>query len=57
MSDSRTGQRKQTVLLLVLAVGMFGFAFALVPLYNLFCEVTGLNGKIVYDPDQLAGAQ
>ena len=45
MSDSRTSQRKQTVLLLLLAVGMFGFAFALVPLYNLFCEVTGLNGK------------
>ncbi|CAL1239458.1 Cytochrome c oxidase assembly protein CtaG [Candidatus Methylocalor cossyra] len=25
---------------------MFGFGFALVPLYNVFCEVTGLNGKI-----------
>ena len=24
---------------------MFGFAFALVPLYNIFCEITGLNGK------------
>ena len=26
-------------------VAMFGFAFALVPLYDVFCEVTGLNGK------------
>lgn len=26
-------------------VGMFGFGFALVPLYDVFCEVTGLNGK------------
>lgn len=26
-------------------IGMFGFAFALVPLYDAFCEVTGLNGK------------
>ncbi len=26
-------------------VFMFGFAFALVPLYDVFCEVTGLNGK------------
>lgn len=24
---------------------MFGFAFALVPLYNVFCEITGINGK------------
>lgn len=31
--------------LLLVAVGMFGFGFALVPLYNVFCEVTGLNGK------------
>jgi len=29
----------------MLAVGMFGFAFALVPLYNVFCEITGLNGR------------
>jgi len=39
------GKNKQTFLLLALAVGMFGFAFALVPLYNVFCEITGLNGK------------
>jgi len=25
---------------------MFGFGFALVPLYDVFCEVTGLNGKV-----------
>ncbi len=25
---------------------MFGFGFALVPLYDVFCKVTGLNGKI-----------
>ncbi len=24
---------------------MFGFGFALVPLYDIFCEVTGINGK------------
>jgi len=23
----------------------FAFAFAMVPLYNVFCEITGLNGK------------
>jgi cytochrome c oxidase assembly protein subunit 11 len=29
----------------LVVVAMFGFGFALVPLYDVFCEVTGLNGK------------
>lgn len=29
----------------LLTLGMFGFGFALVPLYDVFCEITGLNGK------------
>ncbi len=33
------------VKLLVVGVCMFAFSFALVPLYNVFCELTGLNGK------------
>lgn len=46
MTDSPGNkQRKHTTLLVLLAVGMFGFAFALVPLYTVFCEITGLNGK------------
>ena len=31
--------------LLMVAVGMFAFGFALVPLYDVICDVTGLNGK------------
>ena len=31
--------------LVLIVVLMFGFGFALVPLYDVFCEVTGLNGK------------
>jgi cytochrome c oxidase assembly protein subunit 11 len=31
--------------LLVVAVAMFGFGYALVPLYDVFCELTGINGK------------
>ena len=31
--------------LLLLTAAMFGFGYALVPLYNVFCEVTGINGK------------
>jgi cytochrome c oxidase assembly protein subunit 11 len=29
----------------LVVLAMFGFGFALVPLYNVFCEITGLNGK------------
>lgn len=32
--------------LLLFIVAMSGFAFALVPLYNVFCDITGLNGKM-----------
>ena len=31
--------------LLLIVFGMFGFGFALVPLYDVFCDITGLNGK------------
>jgi len=31
--------------LLVVCVLMFGFGYALVPLYSVFCRYTGLNGK------------
>ena len=34
-----------TLRLLALAVGMFGFGFLLVPIYDVFCEVTGFGGK------------
>ncbi len=36
----------------LIPVGMFAFAFALVPLYDTFCDITGLNGRTnsnVYD--------
>ena len=32
-------------LLLLFATLMFGFGFALVPLYDVICEITGLNGR------------
>lgn len=31
--------------LAVMALAMFGFGFLMVPLYDVFCDVTGLNGK------------
>lgn len=36
--------------LLIMALLMFGFGFALVPLYDVFCEVTGINGKTASVP-------
>ncbi len=40
-------QRHRKVVLALLAIffGMFAFGFALVPLYNAVCRLTGLNGK------------
>ena len=39
-------KNRSTVLkLVVVSVAMFGFGYALVPLYDVFCELTGLNGK------------
>ena len=39
--------KKLTIKLIAFALGMLLFGFALVPLYGVFCEVTGLNGKII----------
>ncbi|MBE7216489.1 cytochrome c oxidase assembly protein [Shewanella benthica] len=37
--------RKLIGMLIAGAVGMFGFGFALVPLYDVLCEQLGINGK------------
>lgn len=39
--------RRLLVKLAVVVVGMFGFAvFVMPPMYDAFCEITGLNGKV-----------
>lgn len=40
-TDPERAKRRTLILVAGLAVGMFGFGFALVPLYGLLCEVTG----------------
>lgn len=40
------GARRQTLRLVLVVAGMFGFGFALVPLYNALCDAIGLNGKV-----------
>jgi cytochrome c oxidase assembly protein subunit 11 len=37
--------RKLLIKLVLLTAFSFGFAFALVPLYDVFCDITGFNGK------------
>lgn len=44
--DQQSTSTKRLVAKIALTVvGMFGFGFALVPMYDVFCEWTGLNGK------------
>ena len=31
--------------MLAVAIGMFGFGYLMVPMYNIICDITGLNGK------------
>lgn len=42
--------KKVVTMLVAMAFFMTGFGFALVPLYDIFCEVTGLNGKTADGP-------
>ena len=42
-ASSERGKRRTLLLLGGLALGMFGFGFAMVPLYGLLCQVTGVQ--------------
>ncbi|MBY6198371.1 cytochrome c oxidase assembly protein [Vibrio hangzhouensis] len=44
-SKTKTSNRKLVARLSVAVVAMFGFGFALVPLYDVMCEALGINGK------------
>ncbi len=41
--DKKNTQLARKLVLIVIA--MFGFGYALVPIYDVFCDITGLNGK------------
>jgi cytochrome c oxidase assembly protein subunit 11 len=47
--DRRKSNRTLLAKLCVIAVGMFGFGYALVPLYDRICEATGLRDIAVAD--------
>ena len=46
--DSKLQAKNRKVLIrgIVFVCAMFGFGFAMVPLYEVFCDITGLNGKV-----------
>ncbi len=47
MTQPQSSRNARTAIrLLVIAGVMFGFGFALVPLYDVFCDITGLNGRV-----------
>lgn len=47
--------RKLVRKLVLMAVAMFGFGFALWPIYNVFCDLTGLGGRGVKIAESSAG--
>ncbi len=60
MSDGQEpmmSMSKLITLLCGLVLAMFAFGWAMIPLYNLICEITGLGGRTggayTYDPAQL----
>ena len=45
MTDAKRGNRRLLFQLSLAVVAMFGFGFALVPLYDVLCDIAGINGK------------
>ncbi len=45
LNNSKQNNKRLTTRLIGVVAGMFLFGFALVPLYDVFCEITGINGK------------
>lgn len=50
--DAAIGRSMRRLWLITL--GMFGFGFAMVPFYDVFCEWTGLNGRTASGPSAAA---
>lgn len=44
---SQVQSKKTALKLALIPIAMFGFGYALVPLYNVFCDLTGLGGRSV----------
>lgn len=55
MNEDAARHRPLLTKLLIGVAAAFGFGFALVPFYDVFCEVTGLNGKTRSKPEVARG--
>lgn len=51
--------RRLVLRLILVVVAMFGFGFALVPIYDVMCQAFGINGKTagVYEGEQMVDEQ
>ncbi len=46
VGNKNLGHRKIGIAhLFVIPIAMFGFGYLMVPIYDIFCDITGLNGK------------
>ena len=57
MNSCDTKDRRLGLKLSFMAIAMFGFGFLLVPLYDVFCELTGAGGRMDTVAAQLTGAE
>ena len=56
-SKANISNRKLAGKLLLVAIGMFGFGFAMWPIYNVFCDLTGLGGRGVKIAESSSGVE
>jgi len=55
--DVNKAKRRTLRQSLLIVAGMFGFVFALVPLYGVLCDITGLNGKPSDTPAEIVNIE
>ena len=46
MSETQTKNRRVVLVAVAVVLGMFGFGFVLVPIYNMFSDAFGFNGRV-----------
>ena len=50
--DAKAKNKRLLKWMLVTVLGMFAFAYALVPLYRVLCKATGINGRVFTEEQQ-----